>query len=160
MVYENNKLIKQFRILSGLFLIAILAVQPSCIMQKIAKSKVESNHRLWHESKITDYKMTIKVFQSGHANPSGTRIVEVRGGTATSIKIAESGLIDDSVKWKNFDTVEKIFGIIEVAIGKNPATLDVEYDEKLGYPEKLRLEYSFSMTDDELAVDILHIERL
>lgn len=138
----------------------ILAIQFSCVMRQIAKSKLERNRRLWHESKITDYKMTTKVFESGHATPSGTRIIEVRGGNAISIKLADTGVVDNSEKWKAYDTVEKIFGVIERAIGKNPQTLDVEYDERLGYPKKLRLEISFSATDDELAVDILKIESL
>lgn len=151
---------EQFRKLACLSLMMILAIQFSCVMRQIAKSKFERNRRMWRESKITDYKMTIKVFQSGHANPSGTRIIEIRGGTATSIKLADSEVVDDSEKWKAYDTVEKIFDIVANAQKKNPATLDVEYDEKLGYPKKLRLEYSFSATDDELAVDILQLESL
>lgn len=153
---------KQTRILAGFLLIVILAMQLSCGMSR--QREFDSNRRLWRESKITNYRMTVDLQKTGHATPMGKFIITVRGGEAESIKAVgspEKDLKNGDIKFGRYDTIEKIFDYIENADNDKEGwdTRIVEYDSKLGYPKKVSLDKA-RVFDEELFFQVLQFEAL
>lgn len=153
---------KQIRILPELLLIAILITQFSCgILRQI---ELDRNRRLWRESKITNYKMTVDLQKTGHATPMGKFIITVRGGIAESIKSAnnpQSDLSNSVIKFGKYDTIEDIFEYVESVEREtwDWEKREIEYDPKLGYPKKVNLDAS-RVFDEELFFQVLQFEVL
>jgi hypothetical protein len=152
---------KHFKIIVELLLLAALLSQFSC-KSFSDKTAFEKNRRLWHESKISNYRMTMEIMKTGHRTPMGTAVFEVRDGKMVSGTPSPTGLqfACGTGSCEPYDSVEKIFGIIEDAIRRNPDRLKVEYDEKYGYPKSLVLDFNARAMDDELSVKILQFEVL
>ena len=53
-----------------------------------------------------------------------------------------------------YDTVEDLFDLIEDAIARDAAVLEVRYDGRLGYPRAIVLDFSVDVADDELSVTV------
>ncbi|MGI8641846.1 MAG: DUF6174 domain-containing protein [Pyrinomonadaceae bacterium] len=154
---------KQIRLLFGFLLLSVLATQSSCnIFQHYTESNFDRNRRLWRESKITNYRMTVDLQKTGHAAPMGKFIITVRGGVAESIKSAnDPEYVLRKDRFEKYDTIDKIFDIIEREEKEKwySDIKEMEYDSKLGYPKKLRLD-NFSAMDDELFFQVLQFEVL
>ena len=108
---------KRFNIIAQLLLIAILAAQFSCAA--LQKNELDRNRKLWSDSNIKNYKMTIKIQKTGHATPNGKFIITVRNGVAESVTPfdkPEMDMLKDSViQFGRYDTIEGIFSFIESA---------------------------------------------
>lgn len=146
---------------------AILSTQFSCAV--LQKNEFDRNRKLWSESKITNYKMTINIDKTGHATPNGKFIITVRNGTAESIKMFDKpdvDLLQDSViRFGRYSTIEGIFSFIENAENdkeknnRSWARRITEYDAKFGYPKKVDLDQS-GVSDDELYFEVIEFEIL
>lgn len=150
---------KCFRIFGVILLTAGLLSQFSCTSAPLDKSSFNKNRSLWNESKISNYRMTMEIRKTGHATPSGFAVVEVRDGKAVSIGPAPDlhyGCWNNNCS--NYDTVEKIFAIIEGALNQSPDELITEYDANHGYPKDLRMDIAKTTFDDELMVKIMQLE--
>jgi hypothetical protein len=153
---------KSMKILSKFLLLAVLATQFSCgTMRQI---ELEQNRRLWRDSRIANYKMTVDLRKTGHAAPSGKFIMTVRGGAPESVASVNKPDVDVSggvIKFGNYDTIDDIFQYIERADRETSSwdTRVVEYDSKLGYPKKVSLDEA-RVFDEELSFQVLEFEIL
>lgn len=151
---------EKMRTLSGWLLIAILATQFAC--GTLREIEVGRNRRLWRESGIKNYRMTVEVQKTGHATPNGKFVITVRGGRPESIKRADNlEPVPESIKFGNYKTLDDIFEYIEIEEKDGGAwhTREVEYDSKLGYPKKVNLDKS-GVLDEELYFQVLQFEVL
>lgn len=136
--------------------------------QKLRQAELERNRSLWRDSKIENYKMTIKIQKPGHATPGGTYVITVRDYAAKSIKPVNNPdveMLDTQIQFGRYYTIEDIFNFIESAekdTRKNNngwSRHEIEYDAKFGYPKKVDLDQSGVM-DDELYFEVLEFEVL
>lgn len=154
-------------IIAGFLLTVILATQFSC--GTLRNIELERNRSLWNDSKITNYKMTIKIQKTGHATPNGKFIITVRNSVAESIKMFDKPDVDmmkDSViRFGRYSTIEGIFSFIENAENDKEKNNNfwsrrtVEYDAKFGYPKLVDMDQS-GVFDDELFFQVLEFEKL
>jgi hypothetical protein len=152
---------KNFKVFGAVLLLAALLAQFSCKTFS-DKTALEKNRRLWNESRISNYRMTMEIMKTGHRTPMGTAVFEVRDQKAVSTTPATTGLqfACGVGNCERYETVEKIFAIIEDAVGRNPDRMKVEYDGQYGYPKTLNLDFNSRAMDDELSVKILQFEVL
>lgn len=83
--------------------------------------------------------------------PDTTRPVriEVRFGEVTAVTVVETGetLADPS----SFPTIEDLFDEVEDAIRRDAFSLDVQYDDDLGYPIEVTIDFDEQAQDEEMA---------
>jgi len=72
--------------------------------------------------------------------------VQVRGNDAVSIQPLSKTNKGSVEGYAEFETIEKIFEVIGMAIEKN-LEFDVTYNKKFGYPENVLIYASSSVTD-------------
>ncbi len=94
--------------------ISLLTIQFSCAT--LQKSEFERNHKLWRESNIKNYKMTVEVQKTGHATPMGKFIITVRDGVAKSIQLENLEPVSENVRFGSYVTIDAMFGCIESAV--------------------------------------------
>jgi uncharacterized NAD(P)/FAD-binding protein YdhS len=139
------------------------------------ETELEHNERIWQQSKITNYKITV---ESAIADALYTTLspveIEVREGKAVSIRhLAKDGKFIPMEEVKNtyglmlyerreVDTIEGMFNLVKQAeegkTGKAPHTslLEVEYDTKFGYPASIK--FNRASTDSSIFLRIRKLE--
>ncbi len=140
-------------------LTTILATQFSC--DKLQKNEFERNRRLWRESNIKNYKMTVDLQKTGHARPMGRFVIVARDGAVKSIKNKDNIELSSGgiLRFDGLKTLDDIFNFIEQA-DNDMGIWDIkviQYDEKLGYPKMVNLDKSGSL-DDEIYFEVLQFE--
>lgn len=104
--------------------------------------------------------MTVDLQKTGHATPMGKFIITVRGGVAESVTSAtDPDFVLSKKMFENYDTMEKIFKIIEKEEWGLFKTFETEYDSKLGYPKRINIDDHGSI-DDEFFFEVLQFEIL
>lgn len=93
------------------------------------------------------------VTRSCECGPSITRpvTVVVRNGVIQSAKYVDTGA--DAVAEATY-TVETLFGLIDDAIRRNAFDVTVRYDDALGFPVGISIDYSATVVDDEFTIYI------
>lgn len=149
------KSMKHFRMSLILLIFIALIFQFSC-----TSLKLERNRHLWRSSGVKNYRMTVDLQKTGHATPMGKFIITVRGGVAESVTSAtDPDFILSPRMFENYDTMEKIFKIIEREEWGFFKTFETEYDSKLGYPKRINIDDHNSL-DDEFFFEVLQFEIL
>lgn len=112
------------------------------------------NNKLWDKQKITSYRYTLT--RSCFCAPEARKpvIVEVRNGETTSITYADNGAAADPELFKEYDSITKLFGLIQEGINRKAANLTVKYHPRFNYPTQINIDYSLQMADEELYLTV------
>ncbi|MEA5551458.1 DUF6174 domain-containing protein [Anabaena cylindrica UHCC 0172] len=122
--------------------------------------QLRKNRQLWKQQKISKYRyqLTRSCFCTPEAR--GPVIVQVRNGVTTSVISVATGQPVDQELFKQYNTVPKLFSVIQDAIARKADSLTVKYDPKLGYPTQINVDYSQQMADEELYLTIENFQIL
>lgn len=58
-----------------------------------------------------------------------------------------------------YQTIDELFAWIKEAQALNPARLEIEYNARFGYPEKIAFDYSTGVADDELWIEMQMLKK-
>ena len=117
----------------------------------------ERNRELWTSKNIQNYKIIIGA-EGLLINFPEEVLIEVRNSRAASIKSLSKTGRNYTEGYKPYDTIEKLFALIEDAKKRNAESLFVRYDETFGYPARIYYEQSTKMSDDELLITVKDFE--
>mmetsp|Transcript_13744 Transcript_13744/g.33288 ORF Transcript_13744/g.33288 Transcript_13744/m.33288 type:complete len:577 (-) Transcript_13744:92-1822(-) len=85
--------------------------------------------------------------------------IQVSNGEVIHMKTRFGEEVYQNITGYSF-TIEDIFGLIKTGIDENYSTVDVEYDEDYGYPNKVVLDESTMRADDEYTLTIDYLAPL
>ena len=119
----------------------------------LSSTTMHSARARWEATGIQDYRYEFR--QQCECGPAlaEAAIVEVRGGTVTNVSNRDSGIPAASDERRLFPTIDDLFDRIDDAIRRNAASLVVSYDDDLGYPTLISIDYDVQVIDDEVAID-------
>jgi hypothetical protein len=119
--------------------------------------RLEQYQQVWSASGVKDYQMTVRL---GGAWISGAAVIRVRGGVPVSVTPIGPNTLPRQV-FQHYDTVEKLFGVIEHAIEQEADRLEVTYNRRYGFPVGASVDVRFQWADDEhgFAVEDFRIPR-
>jgi len=117
-----------------------------------ADRELEKNRQLWTESNLADYDFVINRDQGG-SYVWAPVLVQVRGGKAISSRPTEKVGELVKVDYGDFDTVEKTFDGIQRSYNRGDK-VTVTYNEKLGYPEKIKIQPMSGGVDSVYSIDV------
>ena len=120
----------------------------------------QSPAALWESQAIDDYRYTLQVGCFCLVDVTRPVIVEVKDGQVATITYAEDGTAADPALFERYDSIEKLFAIINEAEAQEPARLDVTYDEATGVPQSVVIDISEQMADEELYLEVSDFEAL
>ncbi len=115
---------------------------------------------VWADQGMDDYQYTVQVGCFCIVEATRPVVVEVRDGQAVSFTYADDGTAADPALFERYDSIDKIFAIINEAEAQEPARLDVTYDEATGVPQSIAIDISEQMADEELYLEISGFEAL
>lgn len=97
---------------------------------------LEQNRALWRKKKVVDYNLVMSLDGHGNDPPARPVLVEVRDHQAISIKPVSKSDERTFSYYKNFETVEKIFDLIQAEFQEG-SEITVVYNQEFGYPENI-----------------------
>jgi Family of unknown function (DUF6174)/Domain of unknown function (DUF6438) len=123
-------------------------------------TQLKVNRQLWNQQKLTNYRFTFS--RSCFCVPKATQpvVITVRNGQVASITAVNNNEPVDAELFQQYNSIPKLFGIIEDAISRKAASLTVKYDPKFGYPTQINIDYDQQMADEELYLTISNLQPL
>lgn len=128
--------------------------QSSKSNNKLDLRRLQFNRNLWNKQNISNYRYTFSNGCFCIPDARGPVIIEVRNGETTSITSVETGQAVDPQYFQQYNTVPKLFNVIQDAINRNAYSLNVQYDPRLGYPSQINIDYDSQIADEEIYLTI------
>jgi hypothetical protein len=155
----------------GLLLLAGLNLpvmsQPSIdIAQLVANNNLNQrrlnfNRRLWNNQNISNYRYTFSNGCFCIPEARGPVIIEVRNGKIKSITSVATGQpVQNPEYFQKYNTIPKLFNVIQDAINRKAYSLDVAYNPRLGYPTQINIDYNSQIADEEIYLTIENFEEI
>ena len=121
--------------------------------------RLQFNRRLWNNQNISNYRYTFSNSCFCIPDARGPVIIEVRNGE-TSITSVETGEAVDPQYFQQYNTIPKLFNVIQDAIKDDAFSLNVRYDPRLGYPTQINIDYDSQIADEEIYLTIENLEEI
>jgi len=123
-------------------------------------TQLKVNRQLWNQQKLTNYRFTFS--RSCFCVTQATQPVQitVRNGQVASITAVNNNEPVDAELFQQYNSIPKLFGIMEDAIARKASSITVKYDPKLGYPTQINIDYDQQMADEELFLTISNLQPL
>lgn len=118
---------------------------------------LQSHRQQWRHAALQDYDVSYQ--RQCFCLPELQRpiLVEVRGGKIRNAVYAEdNGRLAPEIDY-DLKTVDDWFALIDTASKLSVAQLRVRYDEVLGYPTSIFIDYHERMADDEITVSDIKV---
>lgn len=161
---ENKSGKKRFWLLAFVLILIIgmvagvLALSGAFSPDTANNTRPETPQALWESQDIDSYRYTL---QLGCFCPPEVRepvVIEVINGETASITYAADGTAANPEWFDNYDTVDKLFNVINTAEAQNPARSDITYDETYGVPLSVSIDISEMMADEEIYITVSDFE--
>ena len=111
--------------------------------------ELEDNRELFRRSVRTSYRYEFRIDCFCGPDDRAPVRIEVRDGQIQSVVVLEDGTTVERDRWDRYLTVEQVFTTIEEALDENAAIVRVGYDDSLGYPRDVFIDYSEMIADEE-----------
>jgi hypothetical protein len=112
------------------------------------RDDLEAAQRRWTDRGYTSYEFRVQ--RSCFCAPTATAplIVRVQNGQPGSIVHAETGEPVTPLPGMAL-TVDALFGVVDDALHRDAAGVEVTYDDALGYPRQIAIDYDQRIADEE-----------
>ncbi|NEO49518.1 MAG: hypothetical protein F6K55_37625 [Moorea sp. SIO4A3] len=139
-------------------LLVMILPLSACSSDPSPEQQLEQNQERWETQKLDNYRYRLQVACYCIGDVTKPVVVEIRNGETTSIVAADSGKPVNRKFFDNYDSVSKLFDVVQKAIDQDYYKLDVTYDPTLGYPTKIDMDYRAEIADDERTLTIDNLE--
>jgi len=109
----------------------------------------ESYRARWEAAGLTDYEYDFR--RSCECIDTRPARIEVRSGRVAQVRYSDSGELTSTVQ--GYPTIDELFELIDEGIRAEAASMRVSYDQQLGYPTEIRIDFDPRVADDEIEID-------
>ena len=146
-----------YRVLALVLLGAMLPLLSSCSggghhASSPTADALARGRAVWASRNVSNYRFTVRVvcFCPEIRNV----VIEVRNGVVVSRTYEDDGTPVDSEFLAQYDTVEKLFAVIQEAVDQKAVRLDAMYDPTFGYPKEAFIDISEQIADEEIGLSV------
>ncbi|MEH2416560.1 DUF6174 domain-containing protein [Nostoc sp.] len=124
------------------------------------EKRLEFNRRFWNQQNISnyDYELSNSCFCIPDAR--GPVVIKVRNGQTSSITSVATGKAVNPQLFQNYNTIPKLFNVIQDAINRKAFSLNVRYSAKFGYPTQIDIDYNSQIADEEKYLTIENFKEI
>lgn len=113
------------------------------------EGELERARQRWEAAGLADYRWTVTRNCFCIDESRGPAVVTVRDGAVTAVETVDGGRPVDPMYRDLFPSVEGLFAVIEDALARGAATVDVRFDAGSGVPLHVWIDYDEMMADEE-----------
>ncbi|MGI9260126.1 MAG: DUF6174 domain-containing protein [Gammaproteobacteria bacterium] len=120
-----------------------------------------ANQATWTSAAITTYEYRYRKVCDCHRDTPADTIVAVENSAVVNVHyerddyVSEMPVNPDDFQW--FRTIDDLFSLVATA-EENATTLRVSYDETLGYPAYIYIDYDHSLIGDEVELEVVEVQ--
>ncbi|HEX6927131.1 MAG TPA: DUF6174 domain-containing protein [Longimicrobiaceae bacterium] len=145
--------------------VAVLVVTTGCGLsatknEDAARQELARHRSLWQSQKLQNYRYVGRRTCFCPREVVDPVVVEVRGDSVASATYQQTGEPAAARYAGLWPTLEGVFGIVEEALERDAASVQVEYDAERGYPRSITIDYVEGAVDDELRYTVEEFEPL
>lgn len=139
-------------VLRAVALVALVACAESPTEQR--EEDLATARARWRAGGLADYDFELR--RVCYCPDGAVRLVtvSVRGSAFASLVHTDDGTAADTVWFRDFLTMERVFDYLERAVEERPAVFMATYDAVLGYPVSVELDGDRQIADDELWLEV------
>ena len=125
--------------------------------------ELTDNEKLWQDQELENYDFTLERHCFCPEDWRGPVTIEVRDEAAVSVTYQTDGTDVTEGKFDDVDTIDKLFTLLSNAFtGKGDFeqiadSVDVTYDNQMGYPVTLYIDVSQLMADEEQGYTVTNL---
>ena len=123
-------------------------------------TELRQNERRWSDQQIRSYRFVLQSMHFGGPDTTLPVIIEVTEGTRSSIRPVSEGSPVNTEYFSRYDTVEKLFDTIRSAIESGAESTEVTYDENLGHPRQIAIDYNRIVADEGFSLEVSEFQSL
>ncbi|NEO95359.1 MAG: hypothetical protein F6K56_36310 [Moorea sp. SIO3G5] len=139
-------------------LLVMIVPLSACASNASPEQQLQENQKRWETQKLDNYRYRLQVSCYCIGDVTKPVFVEIRNGETSSIVATDSGKPVNRKYFDNYDSVSKLFDVVQKAIDQDYYKLDVTYDATLGYPTKIDMDFRAEIADDERTLTIDNFE--
>jgi len=150
------------RTLTALIRLALLGGVAS-FSSGAANDELAANRGVWIATGITSYEYRYEKVCDCHRDTPAETIVTVTNGVVVDVRydrddyLSEISVAADNYQW--FRTIDNLFTLVETA-AKTAATLRVVYEQTLGYPKYIYIDYDHAMVGEEVELQVISLRAI
>ena len=137
-----------------IFWAVIALLTQSCIGDIVGTDvggELDKNRRKWRDAGITSY--TFREDRSCFCGLFGPANITVVDGQIVAVRLFFPDTVDvEPGQFNQFETVEGLFDTVSDALEQKAHQLEVTYDELLGFPSQIAIDYIEHAIDDEITL--------
>ena len=119
-----------------------------------------SNQAIWAAAAIQTYEYRYRKVCDCHRDTLADTIVAVEDGVVVDVRYERDEYVSEMpvnpAEFQWFRTIDDLFSLVATA-EENATTLRVSYDETLGYPAYVYIDYDHSLIGDEVELEVLEV---
>ncbi len=146
-----------------LAVLAATAFLPALHAQSSQASALAAARARWQAAGLSSYEYGYRKFCECHPDTPPETVVTVRNGAVTNVRHRPVGYPEevpgDPTRFKYYWTVEGLFDLVQAAESRG-ATVRASYDDELGYPTQIYIDYDANFIGDELDVRLTAVTPL
>lgn len=115
---------------------------------------LDRNRARWEMNGADSYKYRVSKFcYECRATGVGEAVVTVKYSKITNVHSIERDQSLHEQYWRDFDTMDQLFNLIEVYLKNPPQVFEVHYNNRLGYPEYIEIDHGYNPDAEVHIVD-------
>jgi len=135
-------------------------IAQSAVNKNLNLRRLKFNRDLWYRQNISNYR-----YQLGNScfcipDARGPVVIEVRNGQTTSITSVATGKPVNPEFFQSYNTIPKLFDVIQDAINRKAFSLNVRYSARFGYPTQIDIDYDSQIADEEKYLTIENFKEI
>ncbi|MEH2118832.1 DUF6174 domain-containing protein [Nostoc sp.] len=116
---------------------------------KRSQRRLDFNRYFWNRQKISNYDYTLSNSCFCIADARGPVVIKVRNGQTISVTSVATGKPVNPEFFQSYNTIPKLFDVIQDAINRKAFSLNVRYNPQYGFPIQIDIDYNSQIADEE-----------
>lgn len=146
--------------LAVMLLISLVFLGAGCNSEDGVRQSLSRHQNQWVSQSIESYRYQLGITCFCLVEISRPVTIEVRNGATHSVSYLADGTAADAKYFEKYDTIDELFLIIDDAIDQKADEIKVTYDEELGFPTRIHIDFMKEAVDDEMTYDITEFQIL
>jgi len=142
----------------ALVLLGVLAVGCRPDRYSELRRQLKTSEQQWAAQKAANYSYTLKIGAFAPPEITSPVLVTVKDGAPYSIVYVADGKPATNTFFERANTVDKLFGIIQQAIGNKYDETYAAFEADLGYPVEIRLDPQKTAIDEESTYTVSNLK--
>lgn len=141
-----------------LFLLAACITREGAQSPTTAQNALATAQQQWQAQQIGSYRYGLAVSCFCPEELRQPVVITVTAGETNAIVTTAGGAPVTAAFFDQYNTVDKLFALIQQAIAEGADEVAVTYDPTLGYPTEIKLDGSTQIADDERFLTISDLQ--